>query len=144
MPRGWLATVFAADAPFNAESMLDMLSPPLKKALKAHGDVKNEFLNEMNQQLEMVKKDPSAFKSLKEEMEADIKELNAQVDQDPDMLKLIEQNLAAQAKVAAASMGGLLPLAVAMRPPLAVAPAAQRLDADRRARCSQIRDAQFI
>eukprot|EP00927_Polykrikos_kofoidii_P065270 TRINITY_DN61051_c0_g1_i1.p2 TRINITY_DN61051_c0_g1~~TRINITY_DN61051_c0_g1_i1.p2 ORF type:complete len:174 (+),score=40.69 TRINITY_DN61051_c0_g1_i1:77-598(+) len=112
-PRG-LLTAFTDDT-LNAEGVLAMLNPKLKKALDVHPELAKQFTTEMNQQLELVKSDPASLKALRAEMEADVKELNAQVDKDPGMIKLIEQNLARQAKpgVATANMAGALPFVVA-------------------------------
>merc|ERR1711953_252329 len=88
--RGTLATVFA-DSPdtFTAETMMATLNPKLKKLLDEHPNLAKQFATEMNQQLEEVRKDPNALKALREEMEADVKDLNEQVDKDPEMLKMI-------------------------------------------------------
>merc|ERR1712048_966284 len=94
-----------------AQTMLNMLNPKLKKILDGHPDMAKQFTEEMNHQLETVRSDPEALKALREEMEADVKDLNEQVDRDPTMLKMIESNLAGKgaAPLATASMELVLP-----------------------------------
>eukprot|EP00928_Gymnodinium_smaydae_P012826 TRINITY_DN14686_c0_g1_i1.p1 TRINITY_DN14686_c0_g1~~TRINITY_DN14686_c0_g1_i1.p1 ORF type:complete len:217 (-),score=49.63 TRINITY_DN14686_c0_g1_i1:67-621(-) len=92
--RGLLRTVFAAvKDDFTAQSLIDLLNPKLKKVFTSHPEIVKQFLSEMDRQLDTVKTDKEAFGKLREEMEADIKELNEEVTKDPSMLEAIEKNL---------------------------------------------------
>eukprot|EP00928_Gymnodinium_smaydae_P067845 TRINITY_DN50835_c0_g1_i1.p1 TRINITY_DN50835_c0_g1~~TRINITY_DN50835_c0_g1_i1.p1 ORF type:complete len:198 (-),score=56.64 TRINITY_DN50835_c0_g1_i1:77-595(-) len=110
-PRGAggvaLRTAFAnVDTDPVASMMIDMLNPQLKKMLHQHPEVINMFSQQVKSQLQGVQLDPDAMKALKNEMMADVKELNEAITKDPSILKHIENHLGGG--ITAASVGSTL------------------------------------